>query len=69
MCDYCAPGNSLILTSFHVDEIISEINRVVLQAGKVVADGGKIYVLNSETASELYGLPLQLTDQNGWYKL
>jgi iron complex transport system ATP-binding protein len=70
MRDFCLPANSLVLTTHHVDEIIPEINRVVLlQAGKVVADGDKRSLLNSETISELYGLPLQLTEQNGWYKL
>jgi len=70
MRDFCQPGNSLILTTHHVDEIIPEIDRVVLlQDGQVAADGDKRSVLNSETISQLYGLPLQLSEQNGWYKL
>jgi iron complex transport system ATP-binding protein len=70
MRDFCVPGNSLILTTHHVDEIIPEINRVVLlQAGRVVADGDKQAVLTSEQLSRLYGLPLRLTEQHGWYRL
>jgi iron complex transport system ATP-binding protein len=70
MRDFCLPDNSLILTTHHVDEIIPEIDRVVLlQAGKIVADGDKNSVLNNETISELYKLPVQLTEKNGWYKL
>lgn len=70
MRDFCLQDNSLILTTHHVDEIIPEINRVVLlQDGSIVADGDKQSVLNDETISELYGLRLQLTEQNGWYKL
>ncbi len=70
MRDFSVPGNSLILTTHHVDEIIPEINRVVLlQAGRVVADGDKQVVLTSEQLSWLYGLPLRLTEQHGWYRL
>jgi iron complex transport system ATP-binding protein len=70
MRDFCVPGNSLLLTTHHVDEIIPEIDRVVLlQAGRVIADGDKRAVLTSEQLSRLYGLPLQLTQQNGWYRL
>jgi iron complex transport system ATP-binding protein len=70
MRDFCLSDNSLILTTHHVDEIIPEINRVVLlQAGKVVADGDKKSILNNATISQLYGLPLQLSEKNGWYKL
>jgi iron complex transport system ATP-binding protein len=70
MRDFCVPGNSLILTTHHVDEIIPEINRVVLlQSGRVIADGDKQTVLNSGQLSGLYGLPLQLTEQQGWYRL
>lgn len=70
MRDFCLPDNSLILTTHHVDEIIPEIDRVVLlQDGQVVADGDKQSVLNSDAISQLYGLSLQLSEQNGWYKL
>lgn len=70
MHDFCLPENSLILTTHHVDEIIPEINRVVLlQDGKIVADGDKKSILSSEQISQLYGLPVRLSEQNGWYKL
>ena len=68
--DFCLPQNSLVLTTHHVDEIIPEIDRVVLlQAGQVIADGAKQSVLTSESLSSLYGLPLQLSTQDGWYRL
>ena len=70
MRNFCSPGNSLILTTHHVDEIIPEIERVVLlQAGKVIADGAKASVLSGERLSELYRMPLRLTEQQGWYRL
>jgi len=70
MREFCLGDNSLILTTHHVDEIIPEINRVVLlQAGKVIADGDKQAVLNDGTISKLYSLPVQLIEHNGWYRL
>jgi iron complex transport system ATP-binding protein len=70
MRDFCIPDNSLILTTHHVDEIIPEIDRVVLlQAGRVVADDDKMAVLTSDRLSRLYGLPLRLTEQRGWFRL
>jgi iron complex transport system ATP-binding protein len=70
MCNFCLQGNSLVLTTHHVDEIIPEIDRVVLlQAGKVIADGAKQAVLTSKSLSSLYGLPLLLSEQDGWYRL
>lgn len=70
MRDFCLAENSLVLTTHHVDEIIPEIERVVLlQAGKVIADGAKQNVLTRESLSSLYSLPLQLSEQAGWYRL
>jgi iron complex transport system ATP-binding protein len=67
---FCRPDSSLVLTTHHVDEIIPEIERVVLlKAGKVIADGPKTSILGSESISELYGLSLSLTENNGWFKL
>jgi iron complex transport system ATP-binding protein len=68
--DFCQPGHSIVLTTHHVDEIIPEIDRVILlQAGRVVADGSKHEVLTGERLSELYGLALRLSERNGWYRL
>jgi iron complex transport system ATP-binding protein len=70
MRDFCRPASSLVLTTHHVDEIIPEIDRVVLlQSGRVVADGEKKAVLTSERLSRLYGLPLRLIEHRGWYRL
>jgi len=70
MRDFCLPDNSLVLTTHHVDEIIPEIDRVVLlQAGRIIADGAKQSLLTSESLSRLYGLPLRLSEQGGWYRL
>jgi len=70
MRDFCLPGNSLVLTTHHVDEIIPEIERVVLlQAGRVTADGAKESVLTSDRLSRLYDLPVRLIEQHGWYRL
>jgi iron complex transport system ATP-binding protein len=70
MRDFCRAASSLVLTTHHVDEIIPEIDRVVLlDSGRVVADGDKKAVLTIDRLSRLYGLPLQLSEHRGWYRL
>lgn len=70
MRDYCTPQHSLLLTTHHIDEIIPEINRVILiHKGRVLADGPKQEVLTSAILSEMYGLPVELHQHNGWYRL
>jgi len=47
-----------------------EIDRVVLiDHGRIVADGPKREVLVGARLSELFGLPLELTEREGYYNL
>jgi iron complex transport system ATP-binding protein len=60
----------MLIATHHVDEIIPEIERVVLLSqGTVVADGPKEEVLTGANLSALYQTPLEISEQNGWYRL
>jgi iron complex transport system ATP-binding protein len=62
MRDLARAGVGVVLVTHHVTEILPEIQRViVLQEGRVVADGPKHAVLTSERLSSLFGVPVQLT--------
>ena len=66
---YCSSDRAMIITTHHIDEIIPEIERVVLlDKGKIVADGPKAEILTSENLSALYQTPLRVTEQDGWYR-
>jgi len=61
MRELARSGLGILLVTHHVAEIIPEIERVVLmQRGRIVADGPKAEVLTSERLSALFGVPVKL---------
>lgn len=61
-------GSSLLLVTHHLNEIPPEIERIiVLKAGEVVADGPKASVLTSSLMSEVYGIPIRVTEVDGQF--
>ena len=61
-------GKSIVLVTHDLGDIIPEINRVVLlKDGKVFADGEKEEILSEENLSLLFGLPVKVTRNNGYY--
>ncbi len=61
-------GVGLLLVTHHLDDIIPEIERVVLiQSGRVLADGPKAEVLTSRRLSELFAVPVDVIERNGFY--
>jgi len=63
-------GLGIVLVTHHVSEIIPEIQRVVLlRDGRIVADGPKSSVLNAEQLSSLYGVPVRLVQDDGYFHL
>ncbi len=61
-------GLSIVLVTHHVAEIIPEIERVVLlQKGRVVADGPKEDVLTSEQLSALFGARVRVFREDGYF--
>ncbi|WP_263263423.1 ATP-binding cassette domain-containing protein [Pseudomonas sp. RIT-PI-S] len=66
---FCGEDRAMIITTHHIDEIIPEIDRVVLlDRGRIVADGPKAEVLTSAALSTLYQTDLRISEQDGWYR-
>jgi iron complex transport system ATP-binding protein len=61
-------GKSIVLVTHHVDEIIPEMERVILMnKGRVLRDGAKADVLTAANLSELFGVPVELAQRDGFY--
>ena len=59
----------MVLVTHHIHEIPPEIDRVVLlDAGRIVADGLKPSVLSSQSLSLLFGESINLIESDGWYQ-
>ena len=62
-------GKTVLLVTHHIHEIPPEISRVILlQDGRVLADGEKTDILTSENLSRLFDVPIQLVRRNGFYQ-
>lgn len=63
-------GHTVILVTHHVHEIPPEIEYVVLlDRGRVVAEGPKAEILNDGALSGLFDTPIRLVDANGYYQV
>ena len=63
-----AAGRNIIVVTHHLNEIPPEIDRVILlQRGRVAADGHKDEVLTEEKLSEVYETPIRVTKIEGYY--
>jgi iron complex transport system ATP-binding protein len=63
-------GIAILLVTHHVSEIIPEIERVILlRVGRIMADGPKSEVLTSEGISRLFGIPLRISQQDGYFHI
>jgi len=63
-------GHTVILVTHHVHEIPPEIQHVVLlDEGRVVAEGEKSRVLSDQSLSALFDTPIRLVDANGYYQV
>ena len=61
-------GVGLVLVTHHTQDIIPAFERVLLmQAGRIVADGTPRERLTTESLSALYDLPLQVVERDGLY--
>ncbi len=60
-------GRDLVLVTHHPGEIPPEIDRVILlQAGRIFADGEKRKILTAAKLSELYQVKLRVSWSGGW---
>jgi len=63
-------GIGIVMVTHHVSDLIPEIDRVVLmQRGRIVADGPTREILVESRVSKLFGRPLQLSERDGYYNL
>lgn len=61
-------GRSLVIVTHHLDEIPPEIERVIiLNHGKVVADGSKASILTADVLSEVYATALRVVEMEGHF--
>lgn len=70
MRSFCQDGGAILVATHYIEEIIPEIDRVVLlQDGKILADGAKTDILTAANLSRLYDTQLDVTERNGWYRI
>jgi iron complex transport system ATP-binding protein len=70
MRELARSGIGILLVTHHVSEIIPEIERVVLlERGRVLADGPKKKVLTSKQLVALFGVPVRLFREGGYFHL
>jgi iron complex transport system ATP-binding protein len=63
-------GTAIVMVTHHLSDLIPEIERVVLMDnGRIVADGPTREVLVETRLSALFGRPLQLSERDGYYNL
>lgn len=63
-----ASGHSIILVTHHLGEIPPDIRRVVLlEDGRVAADGDKADILTGERLSSVYRTPVRVAEVEGFY--
>jgi iron complex transport system ATP-binding protein len=65
-----AATTSIILVTHNLADLIPEIERIILiRDGRVFLDGPKELVLTSANLTQLFGLPVELGLQNGYYHI
>ena len=63
-----AAGRNIVIVTHHLNEIPPEVDRIVLlQEGRIVADGHKNEVLTEEILSDVYGIPIRVAEIDGFF--
>jgi iron complex transport system ATP-binding protein len=63
-------GVAVILVTHHLPDIIPEIDRVIcMRNGKVFADGTKQEMLTGARLSELFGIPVEVEQRDGFFHM
>ncbi len=61
-------GTGVILVTHHLGDILPEINRVILmERGRVAADGAKQELLTEARLGSLFGAAVQVVQRDGWF--
>jgi ABC-type molybdenum transport system ATPase subunit/photorepair protein PhrA len=68
--ELASQGRSLVLVTHHIEDVVRQIDRVVLMdAGRIVADGDKAELLSGESLSRLFGVKVDVEEREGEYRL
>ncbi|MBZ5609110.1 MAG: ATP-binding cassette domain-containing protein [Acidobacteriia bacterium] len=63
-------GTGILMVTHHLEDIIPEIDRVILlQNGRLFADGSKSELLTAERLTRLFNLPVDLVRRDGYYHI
>lgn len=63
-----AAGRNIVIVTHHLNEIPPEVDRVILlQAGRIVADGTKAGVLTGDLLSRVYETPIRVAEIDGYF--
>jgi iron complex transport system ATP-binding protein len=63
-------GISLLLITHHLPDVVPEIARVIfMRDGRIVGDGTKPELLTADRLGSLFGCPVHVTRQDGYYHL
>jgi iron complex transport system ATP-binding protein len=63
-------GMAIVMVTHHLSDLIPEMERAILmQRGRIVADGPTRSTLTAERLSALFGLRLELSERDGYYNL
>jgi iron complex transport system ATP-binding protein len=61
-------GTGMLLITHHIADILPEIERVILMRdGRIAADGRKPELLRPDRLTELFGVPVEVREQDGFY--
>ena len=70
MSSLAKSGIGIVLVTHDLSDVIPEIKRVVLMSrGRIVADGGKEEILQSNRLSVVFGLEVEVERRDGYYHL
>jgi iron complex transport system ATP-binding protein len=63
-------GIAVLLITHHLPDVVPEIERVIfMREGRIVGDGQKAELLTAEWLERLFGCPVRVTEQDGYYHL
>jgi iron complex transport system ATP-binding protein len=61
-------GTAILLITHHIADILPEMDRIVMMnEGRIVADGPKADLLTAPHLSQLFGGEIHVSYHNGWY--
>ena len=61
-------SRNIVIVTHHLNDIPPEVDRVILlQQGRIVADGPKSAILSSEQLSAVYETPIRVTEVDGFF--